>query len=127
MKFPDNLRYTSSHLWLRKEPDNSLSLGLTPQALASLGEIAFVELPGIGRVFEEGEEIALVESVKASLGIPAPLAGEVLAVNGAASKRPASLNSEPYQIWLLRFRPRRLDDIDTLLDARAYARILALA
>lgn len=124
MKLPENLRYTNAHLWLRKEPDNSLSLGLTPQALASLGDIAFVELPEIGRVFEEGEEIALIESVKAALDIPAPLAGEVLAINEAATRHPASLNSEPYQIWLLRFRPRRLDDIDTLMDARAYARAL---
>lgn len=122
MKLPDNLRYTSSHLWLRKEPDNSLSLGLTPQALASLGDLAFVELPEKGRSFEAEEEVALVESVKAALGVAPPLAGEILAINEALVKAPASIASAPYKSWLFRFRPRRLDDIDALMDAEAYAK-----
>lgn len=123
MSIPANLRYTESHEWLRKEPDNTLSIGITDHAQAALGDIVFLELPEAGRIVKAGEEIAVVESVKAASDIYAPVAGEILEVNRAAIDEPGAINTEPYATWLVRIRPAALDDIDALLDAAAYAKL----
>ena len=123
MSIPANLRYTSSHEWLRKEPDNTLSIGITDHAQAALGDIVFLELPEAGRVVKAAEEIAVVESVKAASDIYAPVAGEIVEVNQAAIDEPGAINAQPYDTWLVRIRPTNLDDIDALLDAAAYAKL----
>lgn len=126
MKLPVDRHYTRSHMWVRREPDGSLSVGLTAPALEPLGELACVELPAIGRRVAAGEEVALIESAKAATGVDAPLAGEIIAANPVAMI-PGRLNADPDGVWLFRLRPTQADDFDGLLDAEAYAAILACA
>ncbi|MDP5240167.1 glycine cleavage system protein GcvH [Uliginosibacterium sp. 31-16] len=121
MSIPANLRYTESHEWIRKEPDNTLTIGITDHAQGALGDIVFLELPEAGRVVKAGEEVAVVESVKAASDIYAPVAGEIIEANAPVTDAPDSVNSDPYGAWLFKIKPANLDDIDALLDAAGYA------
>lgn len=120
MSIPANLRYTESHEWVRKEPDNTLTVGITDHAQSALGDIVFLELPEAGRAVKAGEQVAVVESVKAASDIYAPVAGEIIESNGAAVDSPESVNADAYAAWLFKIRPSNLDDIDALLDAKGY-------
>ena len=123
MSIPSNLRYTDSHEWVRKEPDNTLGIGITDHAQEALGDIVFLDLPEAGRTVKAGEIVAVIESVKAASDIYAPIAGEIVASNAAAVDTPDSVNNSPYDTWLFKIQPARLDDIDALLDAAAYAKV----
>ncbi|MDO6385043.1 MULTISPECIES: glycine cleavage system protein GcvH [unclassified Uliginosibacterium] len=127
MSIPANLRYAESHEWIRKEPDNTLTIGITDHAQGALGDIVFLELPEAGRVVKAGEEVAVVESVKAASDIYAPVAGEIIEANTAAVDAPESINTDPYGAWLFKIKPANLDDIDALLDAAGYAKIVDAA
>ena len=124
MSIPTNLRYTESHEWIRKEPDNTLTIGITDHAQAALGDIVFLDLPAAGRAVQAGDEVAVVESVKAASDIYAPAAGEIIEANSAAIDAPESVNSDPYGAWLFKLKPANLDDIDALLDAAGYAKAI---
>jgi glycine cleavage system H protein len=127
MSIPANLRYAESHEWIRKEPDNTLTIGISDHAQAALGDIVFLDLPEAGRIVKAGEEVAVVESVKAASDIYAPVAGEIIEANSAAIDAPDSVNNDPYGAWLFKIKPANLDDIDALLDAAAYARVVDAA
>lgn len=127
MSIPSNLRYAESHEWIRKEPDNTLTIGITDHAQGALGDIVFLELPEAGRVVKAGEEVAVVESVKAASDIYAPVAGEIIEANTTAVDAPESINTDPYGAWLFKIKPANLDDIDALLDAAGYAKIVDAA
>lgn len=120
MSIPANLRYTASHEWIRKEPDNTLTVGITDHAQNALGDIVFLDLPEAGRVVKAGEEVAVVESVKAASDIYAPVAGEIVGRNDEAIDAPESVNTDAYAAWLFKIKPANLDDIDALLDAAGY-------
>ncbi|GAA5161658.1 glycine cleavage system protein GcvH [Viridibacterium curvum] len=120
MSFPTNLRYTASHEWIRKEPDNTLTVGITDHAQNALGDIVFLELPEAGRIVKAGEEVAVVESVKAASDIYAPVAGEIIESNSATTDAPESVNTDAYGAWLFKIKPANLDDVDALLDAAGY-------
>lgn len=124
MSIPATLRYTESHEWIRKEPDNTLTIGITDHAQEALGDIVFLELPEAGRVVKAGEEVAVVESVKAASDIYAPVNGEIIEANTAVVDAPDSVNSDPYGAWLFKIKPANLDDIDALLDAAGYAKAI---
>ena len=124
MTIPATLRYTESHEWIRKEPDNTLTIGITEHAQSALGDIVFLELPEAGRVVKAGEEVAVVESVKAASDIYAPVNGEIIEANTAVVDAPDSVNSDPYSAWLFKIKPANLDDIDALLDAAGYAKAI---
>lgn len=120
MSIPANLRYTASHEWIRKEPDNTITVGITDHAQNALGDIVFLDLPEAGRVVKAGEEVAVVESVKAASDIYAPVAGEIVGRNDDAIDAPESVNTDAYAAWLFKIKPANLDDIDALLDAAGY-------
>lgn len=120
MNIPDSLRYTASHEWVRKEPDGTLSIGITDHAQDALGELVFLELPEPGRKLAAGEACAVVESVKAASDVYTPLAGEVVAANAALKEEPGRLNKDPYGAWLFRLKPAEGADPAQLLDAAAY-------
>lgn len=124
MSIPSNLRYAESHEWARKEPDNTLTIGITDHAQNALGDIVFIELPAVERIVKAGEEVAVIESVKAASDIYAPVAGEIIAVNSAIVDAPDTLNADPYNAWLFKIKPTNLDDIDALLDATGYAKAI---
>ncbi len=106
MNFPQDLRYTASHEWVRLEADGSLTVGITDLAQDSLGELVYVELPAVGRALKPQEACAVVESTKAASDVYAPIEGEVIAVNDQLASAPQSVNEAPYNAgWLFRIKP----------------------
>jgi glycine cleavage system H protein len=120
MNIPTNLRYTSSHEWVRTEADGTVSIGITDHAQAALGDLVYLELPDVGRKLATAEACAVVESVKAASDVYAPLAGEVVEVNAAVTDAPEQVNQNPYTSWLFRMKPADAAAAGQLLDARAY-------
>jgi len=123
---PAELRYTTSHEWVRQNPDGSVTIGITDHAQHALGDLVFAETPEPGRAVAAGEACAVVESVKAASDVYAPIAGAVLAGNDALAEAPEKINADPYgDGWLLKLRPAAAKDVESLLDAAAYAKLLA--
>lgn len=125
MNVPADLKYTKSHEWIKQEADGSVTVGITDHAQEALGDIVFLELPEAGRTVKAGEECAVVESVKAASDIYAPVAGEIMAKNDAASDVPESVNQNAYAAWLFKMKPANPADLDALLDAAAYEKVAA--
>jgi glycine cleavage system H protein len=123
---PAELKYVKSHEWVKKLPDGSVVIGITDYAQGSLGDLVFVEVPKAGRKLAAGEACAVVESVKAASDVYAPIAGEVTEANPALVDAPEILNSDPYEAgWLWKLKPVDAADIDALLDAAGYEKVLA--
>jgi glycine cleavage system H protein len=120
MSIPADLKYTKSHEWVRLEADGTVAVGITHHAQDLLGDMVFVENPTLGRTLAASEECAVVESVKAASDVYAPIAGEVVAVNGAVESAPEQLNQDPYGAWMFKLKPANATDLDGLLDAAAY-------
>ncbi|MDD5405274.1 MAG: glycine cleavage system protein GcvH [Patescibacteria group bacterium] len=124
MTIPADLKYTKSHEWARLEADDSVTVGITHHAQELLGDMVFVENPVLGRTLAQGEECAVVESVKAASDVYAPIAGEVIAANTEVENAPETLNQDAYAAWLFRLKPDNAADLDGLLDAAAYQAIV---
>ncbi|MEO6928854.1 MAG: glycine cleavage system protein GcvH [Casimicrobiaceae bacterium] len=125
MNIPANLHYTSSHEWVRKELDGTLTIGITDHAQAALGDLVFIELPKPGRTLAAGEACAVVESVKAASDVYAPVAGTVTLANDEVAKAPERVNADAYAAWLYRLQPVSAGAVDALLDARGYQSVIA--
>lgn len=123
---PADLKYTSSHEWIRVESDGTLTIGVTDHAQEALGDVVFLELPDAGRRVESGEACAVIESVKAASDIYAPVAGEVIEANQAAVDAPELVNADAFANWLFRIRPDNAD-LGKVMDAAAYAALVANA
>ena len=122
MNIPDELKYTKSHEWLKKE-DGVCEVGLTDFAQHSLGDIVFVNLPQEGDPVTAGEALGDVESVKAVSDVVSPVTGVVCAVNEALLDNPALVNEDPYGAWLVRVED--VSGTEELLDAAAYEALCA--
>ena len=123
---PAELRYTKSHEWVRKNPDGTVTIGITDHAQHALGDLVFAETPEPGRTVAAGEACAVVESVKAASDVYAPVAGAVLEGNGALADAPEKINSDPYgEGWLWKLTPADAKDVESLLDAGGYQKFLA--
>ncbi len=120
MKLPKDLRYTASHEWARREPDGTVSVGITDHAQEQLGDIVFVEAPQPGRKVAAGESVGVVESVKAASDIYAPIAGEIVATNADLGASPEKVNEDAFSAWMYRLKPASAADLDKLMDASAY-------
>lgn len=127
MNVPEELNYTDSHEWIRREDDGTVTIGITDHAQAALGDLVYVELPKPGRKVAAGEACAVVESVKAASDVYAPLEGEIVAGNDALAGAPESVNENAYAAWLFRIKPSDAADVSQLLDAAAYKRLIAEA
>lgn len=113
-------RYTKDHEWIRVEGQDA-TVGITPYAADQLGDVVFVELPEVGKSFKKGDEIAVVESVKAASEIYAPASGKVKAVNEALESEPAKVNEAPEgEGWFLKLELDDPSEVDGLMDADAY-------
>jgi len=118
---PSELKYMSSHEWLRLEDDGTITVGITEHAQDLLGDIVYVELPEVGDTVVAESEIAVVESVKAASDIYAPLNGEIVAINEDLEDAPETINSDPYgDGWFFRIRPDSLDDYEAQMSAEEY-------
>jgi len=120
MTTPANLKYTKSHEWLKQETDGTVTVGITHHAQEMLGDLVFVEIPAVGRRLAQGEECAVVESVKAAGDVYAPLSGEVVAANAELADAPEHINADPYAAWIFKLKPNNPGELDGLLDAAAY-------
>jgi glycine cleavage system H protein len=122
---PDDLRYTSSHEWVRRLPDGQVEVGITDHAQRALGDLVFVEVPEPGRRVQAGEGCAVVESVKAASDIYSPVSGKVMASNTDLASRPELLNQEPYGAgWLMRIEVDSSAASVALMSAEDYASTL---
>jgi glycine cleavage system H protein len=122
-KTPADLRYAKTHEWVRQEGEEVV-IGITDYAQHALGDVVYIELPAVGSTITAGESFGIVESVKASSDLYAPVSGEVVAVNTALESDQAPINSDPYGAgWMLRVRPS--GESVELLDAEAYAAFVA--
>ena len=125
MNTPDNLKYTSSHEWVRVEIDGTFSIGITDAAQEMLGDIVFLELPEVGKHYAKGDACAVVESVKAASDIYMPITGIVIAINDALADAPEQVNADAYSAWLFRIKPDNMADTGSLLDAAGYRGVAA--
>ena len=122
---PTELRYASSHEWIRKEEDGSYTVGISEHAQELLGDMVFVELQDVGDTVTAGEDCAVAESVKAASDIYAPISGEVLAVNEALEDSPELVNSDAFgDGWFFRVMPSDTAEIENLLDAEGYQAVI---
>ncbi len=122
--YPDTLRYTESHEWVRVEGDVAV-VGITHHAQDALGDIVHVELPAVGKQVKKGAGAAEVESVKAVSDIYAPVSGTVVEVNGALDGNESVVNQDPHGAgWLFKIKLADAGEVATLLDAAAYAATL---
>jgi len=118
--YPSDYLYTREHEWVRVEDDICV-LGITEFAQAELGEVVFVELPEVGQVFDSGDELGTIESVKAVAEIYTPVAGEVIEVNESVSDDPELLNEDPHgEGWLIKIRFSSASDLKDLMKADQY-------
>ena len=120
MNFPDNIRYTSEHEWIRVEGDEAF-VGITDYAQSELGEIVFIDVPTIGETVAQGEVFGSVEAVKTVSDLNMPVSGEVLEVNGSLDAQPELVNNDPYgEGWIIRIAIKDAAELDSLMDAKAY-------
>ena len=120
LSYPDDLRYTSDHEWVRGDGD-TVRVGITAFAQDALGDVVYVSLPAVGDTLAVGDACGEVESTKSVSDIFAPVAGEVTAVNDALDATPELVNSDPYgEGWMFEVRPDDAAVLDDLMDAAAY-------
>ena len=118
---PADLRYTTTHEWVRPGPDGIATVGITEFAQDHLGELVYVELPEVGRALAQGEACAVVESTKAASDVYAPLAGLVVEANAQLAAAPQTVNESPFgNGWLFRLQLSDTSQLDALLDAAGY-------
>lgn len=121
--YPEDLKYTSEHEWVRRpgEADSSVRVGITHYAQDALGDIVFASLPEVGTEVEAGTPVGELESTKSVSDIYAPVAGKVVARNEALDGAPELVNSDPYgDGWLFEVVPADSSTVDALMDAAAY-------
>ena len=126
---PQDLKYTNDHEWVRVTEDNVAVVGITYFAQDQLGDIVFVEVPEVGKLYSQGESLGTVESVKTVSDMYAPVSGEVIEVNPCLCEdndefTPEVINQEPFgKGWIARIKMSNPADLDNLLDAAAYKKI----
>ena len=121
MAYPDDLRYSKEHEWVRVD-DGNATIGITSFAADELGDIVFIELPEVGGQLTQFATFGVVESVKAVSDLYAPVSGTVSEVNEALRDAPELLNSDPFgEGWIARIELRDTSELETLMDADAYA------
>ncbi len=114
------LKFTKDHEWVRLEGDIAV-VGITHHAAEQLGDVVFVELPEAGRSFSQGDDMAVVESVKAASDVYAPITGEIVEANSAIVDEPADVNADPAgAAWFVKIKPSDMAEMDGLMDEAAY-------
>ena len=122
---PKDLKFTTTHEWLKKDAEE-IVIGITEHAQELLGDMGFVELPEVGAAVSAGDELGVVESVKAASDFYTPISGTVIAINQGVSEDPALVNSDPYGSgWLVKIKADDLSELDNLLDADQYQNEIA--
>jgi glycine cleavage system H protein len=124
MNYPDNLRYTKDHEWVRIEGDEAIN-GITDFAQHELGDIVYVEVETVGQKLDAGKVFGTVDAVKTVSDLYLPVAGTVLQVNPTLNNNPELVNTDPYgEGWMVKVRVANPADVDGLMDAAAYQKLV---
>jgi glycine cleavage system H protein len=124
MTFPENLKYTKDHEWIRVEGDTGV-VGITEYAQGELGDVVFVELPQIHKQVKQGESFGTIEAVKAVSDLYSPLSGEVIEANAELEKAPELVNKDPYgKGWIMKLKISATNELDALLDVKTYRELI---
>jgi len=125
MNFPDNLKYTKDHEWIRLE-GNTATVGITEFAQGELGDIVYVEIETVGQSLAANEVFGTVEAVKTVSDLFLPVAGTITEVNPALADAPELVNSDPYgEGWMIKMTVNDPSEVEALLDAAGYQAIVA--
>lgn len=121
LEYPEDLRYTADHEWVKELSDGVVRIGITSYAQDALGDVVYVSLPAVGDTVSAGDACGEIESTKSVSDVYAPLDGEVTAVNGALDETPELINSEPYaEGWMFEMRVASSAAVEGLLDVEGY-------
>jgi|TARA_A200000159_G_scaffold118861_1_gene112738 glycine cleavage system H protein len=121
---PGDLKFLSSHEWIRVESDGTVTVGISDHAQDLLGDIVFVELPEVGQSIDAESDAAIVESVKAASDVYSPLSGEVIEVNALLEDQPEIVNSSPYEDgWFYKLNPTDMNELENLLSPEDYSEV----
>ncbi|SDD62814.1 glycine cleavage system protein GcvH [Aquimonas voraii] len=124
-EIPGDLKFLKSHEWARLEDDGRVTVGISDHAQAALGDLVYVELPGVGDEVEAGKGVAVVESVKAASDVYAPISGTVVAVNEELADAPETINADAYgKGWLFVLQPSEPAQLGELLGPDEYAELI---
>ncbi|WP_456367731.1 glycine cleavage system protein GcvH [Thermococcus sp.] len=124
-KVKEGLYYTKDHEWVQVLDDGNVLVGITDYAQKELGDLAYVELPEVGKEVSRGDVLCEVESVKAVSEVYAPVSGKVVEVNEELEDSPELLNEDPYENWIAKIEPYNLkEELKELMDAESYAKYL---
>ena len=121
---PDNLKYAISHEWSRLEEGNRVRVGITDFAQSELGDIVFIGLPDVGRPVAQGEQIAVVESVKTASDLYSPVNGVVVEVNETLQDEPEQVNDDAFNTWLFVIQADDPSELEVLMDAAGYQQMI---
>ncbi len=121
--YPSDLKYTSEHEWVRLD-SGTATVGITDYAQKQLGDVVFVELPGVGSEVKQGEVFGTIESVKAVSELFAPVSGHVAEVNADLTNHPEAINSKPHEAWMIKITLSNEGETGALLDADAYNKLV---
>jgi len=124
MNFPEDLKYTNDHEWIRIEGETAC-IGITDYAQSQLGEIVYVDITSAGETIGQEEVFGTIEAVKTVSDLLMPVSGEVLEVNPLLEDQPELVNQSPYQDgWLVKVKPSDLTELDTLMSVTAYKELI---
>ncbi len=125
MNFPDNLRYTKDHEWIKLD-GNIATVGITEFAQSELGDIVYVDIDNIGKSLQAEEIFGTVEAVKTVSDLFLPLTGTIDSVNPALSNQPELINSDPYgEGWMIKMTVDSINDFDSLMTSEAYSKLVS--
>lgn len=125
MNFPENLKYTKDHEWIRVEGDTGW-IGITDYAQGELGDVVYVELPSAGAKLQQGKSFGTIEAVKAVSDLYAPIGGEVVESNNEVQSTPDLVNKDPYgRGWMVKLRISNPAELAALLDVESYKKLVA--
>lgn len=124
MNFPENLKYSKDHEWIKVEGDTAL-VGITEFAQSELGEIVYVDVTSEGETIEQNSVFGSVEAVKTVSDLLMPVSGEVLEVNAELEEKPELINEDPYgKGWIIKIAVSDASELDTLLSASDYKNLI---
>jgi glycine cleavage system H protein len=125
MNFPDNVRYTKDHEWIRLEGEDA-TIGITDFAQHELGDIVYVEIETVGQQLNAGDVFGTVEAVKTVSDLYLPVSGTITEVNPKLNSNPELVNNDPYgEGWMAKMKVSNTADIESLMDARGYEAVLS--
>ncbi|HRG16183.1 MAG TPA: glycine cleavage system protein GcvH [Pseudomonadota bacterium] len=124
-EIPGDLKFLKSHEWARVEDNGHITVGISDHAQAALGDLVYVELPGVGDTVQAGNGAAVVESVKAASDVYSPVSGTIVAVNDKLADAPETINGDAYgEGWLFVVKPSDSSELDALLTPDDYAEMI---